>query len=220
MALRSSWKGFLRLSLVSVPVKAFTARASGSDIRLNQLHRECGSRVQYKKACPIHGEIPNDEIVKGYEYAKDQYVVIDPEEIQKLRAESDRSVGIVGFIAADRLDPIYHSGKTYYLAPDGAVGQKPYALLRQVLVEEGLHALARMVLSGRDQIVLVRPMEDLLALTVLEYAASVREPSAIGDELVDTETTEDELQLTRTLVEASRIGDSTTRAIRTSTSRS
>src|SRR4051812_32340017 len=89
MAARSTWKGFLRLGLVSIPVKAYTASSTGRGIALNQLHADCHSRIRYKKSCPIHGEVPNDEIVMGYEYAKGQYVVIDPAELQGLKRLSD-----------------------------------------------------------------------------------------------------------------------------------
>jgi len=102
---RSSWKGFIKLSLVSVPVKGYTATSSGGgQIRLNQLHEECNSRIKYQKVCPIHGEVPNDEIVMGYEYAKDQYAVIDPSELDKLRSESDRAVNIDRFVSPDEPD--------------------------------------------------------------------------------------------------------------------
>src|SRR5579872_6933565 len=99
MAARASWKGYLRLSLVSVPVQAFTASASGhGKIQLHQIHEECHSRIKYKKTCPIHGEVSNDEIVSGYEYAKGQYVIIDPDELDKLRTESDKAIQISTFV--------------------------------------------------------------------------------------------------------------------------
>src|SRR6266446_1515260 len=120
MAARSSWKGFLKLSLLSVPVKAYTATAGGgSEIHLNQIHAECNSRIQYKKVCPIHGEVKSDEIVSGYEYSKGQYVLIDTDELGKLRTEDDKAINIDTFINAEALDPIYYQGKTYYLIPDG-----------------------------------------------------------------------------------------------------
>jgi len=89
---RATWKGFIKLSLVSVPVKGYTATSSAESVSLNQLHDKCHSRIQYKKTCPIHGEIANEEIVKGYQFAKNQYAVIDTDEIEKLRSESDRSI--------------------------------------------------------------------------------------------------------------------------------
>ena len=92
MAARASWKGFLKLSLVSVPVKAFTTTSSSNEIHLNQLHKECNSRVKYKKVCPEHGELKTDEIVSGYQYAKDQYVIVETEEIDKLRTPDERQM--------------------------------------------------------------------------------------------------------------------------------
>src|SRR5262249_44438723 len=150
MAARSSWKGFLKLSLVSVPVKAYTATASGGEIHLNQLHAECHSRIQYKKVCPIHGEVKGDEIVSGYEYSKGQYVIVDPDELNKLRTEDEKAIKIDTFVAPGTLDPVYYSGKGYYLVPDGPVGEKPYALLHQAMVEENRHAVAQIVLHGRE----------------------------------------------------------------------
>src|SRR6185436_15823002 len=113
MASRTVWKGFIQFSLVSVPVRAYTAAVTGGgDIRLNQLHNECHSRIQYKKMCPVHGEIPNDQIVSGYEFSKGQYVVVDPAEIEKLKSERDKSINIGAFIPPDAIDPKYYSGKT------------------------------------------------------------------------------------------------------------
>src|SRR6185369_14034188 len=106
MAARSVWKGFLRINLVSVPVKAYTANSSGAgEVRLNQLHAECKSRINYKKTCPIHGEIPNEEIVSGYEYEKNRYVVIDSEEVEKLRAEDAKAILVNSFVPLDKIDP-------------------------------------------------------------------------------------------------------------------
>jgi DNA end-binding protein Ku len=145
--------------------------------------------------------VSNDEIVSGYEYAKGQYVVIDPDELDKLRTESDKSINVDTFVPADSVDPVYHSGKTYYLVPDGPVGQKPYALLRDTMAESNLNAIAQVVLSKREQLVLLRPIEKLLGMTVLEYHAQVKQPAAFEDELTETASSEDELQLARTLIE-------------------
>jgi len=205
---RSSWKGFIRLSLVSVPVKAYTANATGAEIRLNQLHAECHNRIRYLKTCPEHGEVENSAIVSGYEYAKNQYVVIDPEEIQKLRPKGDQSIHCAGFVAADEIDPIYHAGKSYYLVPDVPVGQKPYALLRRGMVDKGVHAIAQVVLSGREQLVMLRPADDgLIVMTVLNQDAKVKKADAFTDELVEADVKKDELELTKTLIDASTIRD-------------
>src|SRR6476619_5443830 len=112
---RSSWKGYLKLSLVSVPVKGYTANVASAEIRLNQLHAECHSRIKYQKVCPIHGEVPADQIVSGYEFAKDQYVVVDADEIEKLRTPAEKSVNIQAFVPHDAIEPTYYTGRTYYL---------------------------------------------------------------------------------------------------------
>lgn len=207
MAPRSSWKGFLKLSLVSVPVKAYTAHASGEEIRLNQLHAECHKRVRYLKVCPEHGELKSDQIISGYEYGKDQYVVIDPEEIQKIRPQSDRSISIAGFVKPDAIDPLYYSGKTYYLAPDGVAGNKPYALLHRGMQENDVCALAQIVLSGRESLVVVRPVDRVLAMEFLHYARSVRTVHEYRDLIEEQTSSKEELALANTLIAASTIED-------------
>jgi DNA end-binding protein Ku len=202
MARYSSWKGYLKISLVSVPVKAYTAASSSAKIGLNQLHAGCNSRIQYKKTCPVHGEVPSPEIVSGYEHTKGQYVVIDTDELEKLRTESDRSINVTTFVSADTIGPLYESGKNYYLLPDGPVGQKPYHVIREVMRKRGVHAIAQVVISKKEELVLVRPIERLLVMTVLNYAAEVKEPQSFYDELVDSEGTKQELQLTTQLIDA------------------
>lgn len=204
MAARSSWKGFLKLSLVSVPVKAYTATAGGGgEIHLNQLHAECHSRIQYKKWCPIHHEVSNDQIVSGYEYSKGQYVIVNTDELDKLRTEDDKAIKIDAFISADALDPVYYSGKTYYLVPDGPVGQKPYAVVHQAMVDEERYAVAQIVMHGKEQTILLRPVDNLLAMSILNYEHQVTKPSAFDEEVPKTEISPDELKLAKTLIAVS-----------------
>jgi DNA end-binding protein Ku len=208
MAARSSWKGFLQLSLVSVPVKAYTAaNSAGSSISLNQLHAECNSRIRYQKTCPIHGEVSQDEIVMGYEYAKGQYVVIDTEELDKLRTEGDKAISIDRSVPASEIDPIYFSGKNYYLAPDGPAGQKAYGLLQQALADDNLCGVARVVLHGREQLVVVRPLGKLISMSILSYDAEIKKPAAFDDEVITAEFSAEEMKLTKTLVEATTEAD-------------
>jgi DNA end-binding protein Ku len=202
MAARSSWKGYLKLSLVAIPVKAYNATSEANSIHLNQLHDECHSRIRYQKTCPIHGEVSNDEIVSGYEYSKGQYVVVDPGELEKLRPQGDKSIEIDKFIPLDQLDPIYDAGRTYYLVPDGPVGQKPYALLREAMESEGCQAIAQVVISNREQLVRLRPLGRLVTMTVLSHATQVKQPAAFEDELTETKATDKELDLTRQLIQA------------------
>src|SRR5438445_13023414 len=115
MAAHPYWKGFLKLSLVSVPVKAFKDAGEGAgEIHFNQLHAECHSRIQYKKTCPIHGEESNDQIVSGFEYSKGQYVVVDTDELDKLRTQDEQAVNVTAFGSPDTVDPPYLMGRTSY----------------------------------------------------------------------------------------------------------
>jgi DNA end-binding protein Ku len=207
MAIRTSWKGFIKLSLVSVPVKAYTASSTGNEVSLNQLHANCNNRIRYKKVCPEHGEVSNDDIVKGYEYSKGEYVVIDDNELERLRTENDRSIQIEGFLSPDVLDSVYHSGKNYYLLPDGAVGQKPYNLLIRGMVEKNVCAVAQVVISGRENVVLLRPKDGMLVMSVLYHLQKVKSADAFRDEILETETTKEELDLTKMLIDASTLKD-------------
>lgn len=205
MAPRSSWKGFIKLSLVSVPVKAYTASVTSGEIRLNQLHEECKNRVKYQKTCPVHGEISNDEIVSGYEFSKGQYVVIDLDELSKLRKQGDKSINVSGFIDPSEIDVSYYSGRSYFLVPDGPVGQKPYALLHDGMVESNVYAFAQIIIAGRENLILVRPSEGMLVMNVVTHHAKVKQPSAFADEIVETAIDKEERALAKTLIEASRI---------------
>jgi len=207
MAAHASWKGFLKLSLVSVPVKAYTATATGNDITLHQLHAKTLTRIQYKKFAPEVGEVSSEEIVKGYEYDKGQYVIIEDEEIDKLRTESDKSIRIDGFIKPDALSTVYLGGKTYYLTPDGPVGQKPYNLLLKGMESNGVSAIAEVVISQKEQVVLLRAVDGLLAMTVLNRKDEVKPAAAFKDEVSDTPVTEAETALTDTLIKASIISE-------------
>ncbi|MGE3809313.1 MAG: Ku protein, partial [Gemmataceae bacterium] len=203
MAARSSWKGFVKLSLISIPVKAYTATASGGgEIHLNQIHADCHSRINYKKTCPKHGEVSGDAIVSGYEFAKGQFVVIDPEELDKLRTESDKAVKIDAFVDHEQVDPIYFSGRTYYLVPDGPVGHKPYALLQRALEETRRFALCRVVMHGKEHTLLLRPIGKLLGMTMLNFDSQVNKPANYEEDVPDVEVAPEEMALIKQLVDA------------------
>jgi len=123
---RSSWRGMLRFGLVVFPVEAFNAHARGREpLAFHQLHASCHSRIHYQKVCPIHGAVSNDEIVSGYEYSPGKYVEIEPEELDKLRTEKERSLTIDTFIQPAEVDPIYFDGRMYFLAPAAAAAKDP-----------------------------------------------------------------------------------------------
>jgi DNA end-binding protein Ku len=199
---RSTWKGHLKLSLVSIPVRAYTASRAAGNVTLHQLHSKCNSRIKYKKVCPLHGEVPKEEIVSGYEYAKGQYVVIDADELARLREGGEREITIDAVAESTEVDPLYYTERSYYLMPDGAVGQKPYVLLQHALDHEKQVAVAHGVLFGRDELVLVRPVDGLLALTALKYEAEVTHAKEFARELTKPELSREELGLTHTLIQA------------------
>jgi DNA end-binding protein Ku len=204
MSARTGWKGYLQVSLVSIPVKSYTAvnSCSGSRISLNQLHEKCHSRIRYAKTCPIHGEVSNDEIISGYEYSKGKYAVIDPAELDQLRSESDRSVNIQAVIARKQINPLYLGGKTAYLIPDGAVGQRPYALVQQALAEGDLAAVAQVVLNGKEETVLLWTIERLIAMTSLNYEEEVKLPATFEHELSNPDWSVPEMKMTKALLES------------------
>ncbi len=202
MALRSLWKGSIRFSLVTVPVQAFSALEPGAaEIHLHQLHDKCHSRIRYKKTCPVHGEVPNDEIVTGYEYEKDHYVIVNRNEVE--RAEADgRSIVIDTFVSPDDIDPIYYSGQTYYLVADSPVAAKPYAVLAQAMTKLDRCGVATVVLHGKEQLLMVRPIDGVLAMIMLRFQNQVRLPRSVLDDAPESKTSTQELKLAQQLIES------------------
>src|SRR3954469_18435461 len=197
-AARSVWKGFIQFSLVSVPVKAYTSTASGGGkVTLNQLHRDCNSRIQYKKSCATHGEVPADQIVSGYEFADGKYVVIEPDELEKIRSPKEKAINIEAFVEHDSIDPRYFSGRSWYLAPDGPVAQKGYTLLRRAMSDSGRNAFARVAVGGKQQLLLLRPLGQLIVAAMLSYEQEVKRPGDFESEVAPVEVDPKELQLAR-----------------------
>jgi DNA end-binding protein Ku len=149
----------------------------------------------------VHGEVPNDEIVMGYEYADDQYAIIDPSEINQLRSERDRSVNIDKFVPPEAIDPIYFSGQTYYLLPDGKHGHKAYGVLHRAMTEAKVVGVAQVVISNKEQLVVLRPVKRLLTISVLNYDAAVRPAAAFDDDLGETDVSTQEVKLAKTLID-------------------
>ena len=177
-------------------------------LALNQLHKECNSRINYKKTCPVHGEISSDQIVSGYEFSEGQYVVVDPDEIEKLRPAKEKSINIGAFIRPDTLDSNYLSGKNYFLLPDGPVAFKPgIRSCGRSWRETNRFAFARMVFQQRDQVVLVRLVGNILGMTLLSYDAEVRKAAEFDAEAPKVEVSADELELACTLIDTLAVDD-------------
>lgn len=178
---RYSWKGMLRIDLVTIPVQAFNVvSGDGGDIHFNQLHAKCHSRIQYKKTCPIHGEISKDEIVSGFEYAKGKYVEFEPEELSTLRAKGDKSLTIDGFVRAGAIDLRYLDGRSYYLAPDGSFAVEPYEVLYSAMNKLDRWGIGLFVLSGREELALLRAEQGAMILSMLRFETEVRSPAEVG----------------------------------------
>ena len=128
--MRPTWKGFLKLSLVNIPVRLYPAARSQS-LSFNQIHKECNSRIKLDKRCPnCERSVSNDELVKGYQYAKEQYVIMDEEDFTKVRLETTKSINIVQFVERGEIDPLYYHG-SHYIVPDGPVAVESFATIRQ-----------------------------------------------------------------------------------------
>jgi DNA end-binding protein Ku len=221
---RSSWKGQIRFGLVSFSVQAVNALSKGGgDIHFNQLHAPCHSRIRYKKVCPIHGEVSQDEIVSGYEYERGKYVEFEKDELAELRPESERALSIDTFVAPGAIDSIYLDGRMYYLIPDTSEAQEPYVLFREAMKRQKRWGIGRAVMFGRDQLTLVRPIEELLCMSLLNYEAEIRKPEDLANDVAEPKLAARKIELAEKLIETwtedDLIFQSTRTRTRTSSSR-
>jgi DNA end-binding protein Ku len=198
MAARSIASLTVSFGLVSIPVKLFSATEASRQISFNMLHKTCGSRLKQQYIC-IKEEIPvgREDIVKGYEFAKDQYVIFTPEELKAMEEVGTHTAEITEFVPLAAVDPVYYD-KAYYLAPDKG-GAKPYALLAAALRETDRCALGRWAARGKSYVVMIRPVEDGLIMQQLLYAGEVRDMKDI--EIPETDVKPQELKLAQMLIE-------------------
>jgi DNA end-binding protein Ku len=200
MAARSTWKGFLKVSLVNIPIRVFPATESAASLSFNQLHNVCQTRIQQKRWCPsCNREVPNTEIAKGYEFQKGRYVVIDEEDFAKVTVESTRVINMVQFSDESAIDPMYVD-KAYYLAPDGPVAAEAFAVMREGM--RGKAGIGKVALYGREYLVAVKPQEHGLVMYTLHHAAEMRSIDQI-EELGSVPKTvkPEELKLAQQVVE-------------------
>jgi DNA end-binding protein Ku len=196
MPARPTWKGYLKISLVNIPVKVFPATDAAATLSFNQLHGECQTRIQQKRWCPhCQKEVANTDIVKGFEFEKGRYVVIGEEDIEKVRVESTRVINLEKFTDDTEIDPIYLE-RPYYLAPDGPVARDAFAVIREGM--KGKAGIGKVALYGREYLVKVQPRERGLVMYTLRHASEIRSMEAI-DELADVPAAvkPDEVKLAR-----------------------
>ena len=199
MAARPTWKGFLKISLVNIPIKVFPATESSGSISFNQLHGECRTRIQQKRWCPnCNREVPNSEIVKWYEFEKGRYVVVSEEDIEKVRPESTRIIDLVQFADESSIDPMYVD-RAYYLAPDGPVAAQAFAVLRDGM--KGKVGVGKLALYGREYLVAVRPHKRGIVMYTLHHAAELRSIDVV-EELASVPDTvkPEEMKLARQVI--------------------
>jgi DNA end-binding protein Ku len=172
MAVRPTWRGFLKVSLVNIPVKVFPATESAATISFNQLHAECQTRIQQKRWCPhCEREVPNTELVKGYEFEKGRYVIVNDDDLQKVRVESTRVINLSQFTDDTAIDPIYVD-RAYYLAPDGGMAAEAFAVMREGMA--GKAGIGKVALYGREYLVAIRPQKKGLVMYTLHHDAEIR----------------------------------------------
>ena len=194
----SVWSGYLTFGLISMPVRLFSgARSSG--ISFNQLHRTDHHRVKQQLICSVDGQVlERSEIVKGFEYRKDEYVIIDPEEIKKIEPKTAKTMEILEFVKTSDVDPVYFES-SYYMMPEEA-GRRPYALLTKALEESEYVAIAKLTMHNREYTVFLRPHKGGMMLHTMYYAEEVREVEGFG--APEVEIKEAEIKVAHQLIEA------------------
>jgi DNA end-binding protein Ku len=198
---RASWRGQLRFGLVAFEVQAVNAEnKQRAEVHFHLLHEPDHQRIHYAKICPKHGEVPNDEIVEGYELAKNKYVEFEKEELDELRTEAEKALTIDAFIGPEEIDPIYFDGRMYYLIPSGSGANEPYALLEAAMEKKKRWGIGQVVFSGREQLAVIRPHDGVLNMAMLNYDGEIRKPSEIKSEFMRPRTTPSKLRLAEDLI--------------------
>ncbi len=205
--MRTTWNGSISFGLVSIPVglaPATTPAARQSDVSFRMLHRECRTPIRQKRFCPVHEqEVEVDEIVKGWEVSKGEFLVVEDAELEAIERSSDsRSIDITSFVPLESVDPIYLD-RTYFLVPAAQqAARRPYVLLLQAMGETGMAGIGRFVQAGKEKLCLIRPKGDVLALETLFLAEDVYSQAEIGEVARETEVKEAELTLARQVIES------------------
>lgn len=200
MAARAYWQGQIRLALVSIPVEIYSASKSGAKIRFNQIHEPSGKRIKYEKTVPGVGAVDRDDIIKGYEISKGEYVLLEDEEIEAVKIESRKTLELVQFVEACEIDPLYFE-KPYYVAPKDELAEEAFVVLREALRKSKKVALGQLSLRGSEKLVAIKPCGKGLLLETLRYADEVRKGQAFFDDIDEAKPKKELLDLATTLIE-------------------
>jgi DNA end-binding protein Ku len=204
--MRTIWNGSINFGLVNIPIGLAVAQQR-KDTAFRTLHRECGTPIKQKRYCPFHErDVEADELVKGWEFSKGQFVLVEDSDLEAVALQRSQSVDIIRFVPTDQVDPIYFD-RTYYLAPAGPEAQRrPYVLLLRAMQEAGMAAVGKFVLWGKENLCLIRPLGESLVLETLYFAEDIRPRKEIDEAVEETEVKGPELAMATQLVE-SLVGD-------------
>jgi len=194
---RPYWTGFLKLSLVTISVRLYTATSEREKIRFHQIHEPTGERVRQQLVVPGHGPVERDEIVKGYEYEKGRYVTVDPDDLKRLRLETTDTIDIVEFV--DDVDPIYFAAP-YYLVPDGSVAEEGYRVIRESLRASNKIAVGQVVINGQERVIAIRPLGEGLLGNALRYEDEIRQPEDFFGNIAADNVDEDQLAIMEQII--------------------
>jgi DNA end-binding protein Ku len=200
MAPRPYWKGQLRLALVSIPVEVYSATKSGASIAFNQIHQPSGKRIKYEKTVPGIGPVDVDEIVRGFEVAKGEYVILDDKDIEGVKLESKRTLELTQFVDSHDIDPIYYE-KPYYVVPADDLAEEAFIVLREALRRSRKVGLGQLAMRGREHVVSIKACGRGLVMETLRYADEVNKAASYFREIEDTEPDAELLDLATTLID-------------------
>ncbi|MBS0502792.1 MAG: Ku protein [Proteobacteria bacterium] len=199
MAARAYWQGQIRLALVSIPVEIYSATKSGAQIQFHQIHEPSGKRIRYEKVAPGVGAVDPDEIVKGFEYEKGHYVLLDDSEIEAVKLESKKTLELTQFVDADEIDVLYFE-KPYYVVPADDLAEEAFIVLREALKRTRKVALGQLTLRGREYIVSLKPCGRGIILETLRYQDEVNKAQGYFRDISDAKPDEELLDLAETLI--------------------
>lgn len=197
---RAIWKGHLRVSLISVPVAVHNAVSSYERISFNQLHKGCNLRLKQQMVCPKHGNVDRSEIVKGYEYDKDQYLLVADEELERLKEATSKSIEIAQFVNESELDPMYFDSP-YYIVPDGPIGEHAYQVVREAMAKSRKVGIGQFVMNQRTHVVALQPHGKGFLMTTLRASDEVRQPEMYFSGISNGEISKSELKLATDLIQ-------------------
>lgn len=200
MAARPYWKGQIRLALVSIPVEIYSATRSGATIAFNQIHEPSGQRIKYEKVVPGIGPVDVDEIVKGFEYAKGEYVLLDDDEIEGVKLESKKTLELTQFVDSHDIDAIYFE-KPYYVVPADDLAEEAFIVLREALRRTRKIGLGQLAMRGREYVVSIKPCGRGMVMETLRYADEVNKATSYFREIRDADPDDELLDLATTLID-------------------